>query len=38
MCTRDARPDPAGRFFCLRPAGVVSPTVGFLTEVRPPAR
>lgn len=38
MRTRDARPDLAGRFFCLRPARAVSPTVSFLTEVCRPDR
>ena len=37
MRTRDARPDPAGRFFscCSR---AVAATVGYLTEVRAPRR
>ncbi len=34
MRARDARPDPAGRFFCLRHSCPVPRTVSFLTELR----
>jgi hypothetical protein len=36
MRTRDARPDPAGRFFCPQAGDAVPSTVGFLTEARAP--
>ena len=35
MRTRDARPDPAGRFFWSR-SGAVAATVSYLTELRAP--
>lgn len=37
MRTRDARPDPAGRFFSCS-SRTVAATVSYLTEVRVPRR